>query len=316
MKLGKYRHWWRYGNIVLLPAVVTLFALAAVFYSYLLYRMVHPPVPPELTPEYHGLPYSEVRWKNRSGVSMKGWFIPGARGTPLIILCHGYESNRSEVLDLAATLKEKGAYNVLVFNLRGHDHAQPSRTSLGLYEKTDVLSTIDFALSMPDIEPKIGLWGVSVGGYAALAAATESGRVAAVAVDSVYPDVKSFIDIQTQHLLRNQNRFLCEIMSGFYAAHFLVLPTRVSEPIPLEKLNGTAVLYITGTNSPALAALTRTLYADTQTPKDILPLGKSRDKSGYEVLFGSEKRLYDERVLEFFRKTMPVGGFVNHKRKI
>lgn len=299
-----------------LPAVLTVFTLTSIFYAYLLYRMVHPPIPAELVPSYHGLPFSEVRWKNRSGLSMKGWFIPGARGAPVVILCHGYESNRSEVLDLAATLQEKGAYNVLVFNLRGHDQSQPSRTSLGLYEKEDVLSTIDFVLSMSDVEKRIGLWGVSVGGHAALAAAVADERVTAVAVDSVYPNVRSFVGLQTRHLLRSQNRFLTGLMDVYYSAHFLILPSRLSERIPLERLQNTSLLFITGTNSPDLAALTRGLYAEAHAPKDILPLVKSRDNSGYEVLFGDEKRLYDERVLEFFRKAMPVSGHGQARQKV
>jgi len=35
----------------------------------------------------------------------EGWFFPGLRGAPTIILCHGYESSRGELLTLESALQ-------------------------------------------------------------------------------------------------------------------------------------------------------------------------------------------------------------------
>ncbi len=35
----------------------------------------------------------------------EGWFFPGFRGAPTIILCHGYESSRGELLTLESALQ-------------------------------------------------------------------------------------------------------------------------------------------------------------------------------------------------------------------
>jgi hypothetical protein len=38
------------------------------------------------------------------GVSREGWFFPGLRGAPTIIVCHGYLSQRADVLTLVSAL--------------------------------------------------------------------------------------------------------------------------------------------------------------------------------------------------------------------
>src|SRR2546423_10446663 len=45
----------------------------------------------------------------------EGWFFPGLRGAPTIILCHGYESSRRGLLTLVSALQGH-QYNVFVFD--------------------------------------------------------------------------------------------------------------------------------------------------------------------------------------------------------
>src|SRR5712664_3114263 len=49
--------------------------------------------------------------------SREGWFFPGLRGAPTILLCHGYESSRGELLTLVSALQDH-QYNAFVFDLR------------------------------------------------------------------------------------------------------------------------------------------------------------------------------------------------------
>src|SRR5258708_20669800 len=49
----------------------------------------------------------------------EGWFFPGFRGAPTIILCHGYESSKGELLPLFSALQNHH-YNVFVFDFAGH----------------------------------------------------------------------------------------------------------------------------------------------------------------------------------------------------
>src|SRR5438046_5003908 len=49
----------------------------------------------------------------------EGWFFPGLRGAPTIILCHGYESSRGELLTLESALQDH-QYNVFIFDFAAH----------------------------------------------------------------------------------------------------------------------------------------------------------------------------------------------------
>ena len=59
----------------------------------------------------------------------EGWFFPGFRGAPTIILCHGYESSKNELLTLVSALQEH-QYNVFVFDFVAHC-ANPGTTAFG-----------------------------------------------------------------------------------------------------------------------------------------------------------------------------------------
>src|SRR5262249_2124472 len=45
----------------------------------------------------------------------EGWFFPGLRGAPTIVVCHGYLSQRADVLTLVSALQDH-QYNVFVFD--------------------------------------------------------------------------------------------------------------------------------------------------------------------------------------------------------
>jgi pimeloyl-ACP methyl ester carboxylesterase len=66
----------------------------------------------------------------------KGWFFPGLRGAPTIILCHGYESSRGELLTLVSALQDH-QYNVYVFDFAGHG-ANAGNTTFGYREADEV----------------------------------------------------------------------------------------------------------------------------------------------------------------------------------
>src|SRR5260370_8096446 len=53
---------------------------------------------------FHGR--SEIVGFSVAGLGKReGWFFPGLRGAPTIVLCHGYESSRGELLTLVSAYK-------------------------------------------------------------------------------------------------------------------------------------------------------------------------------------------------------------------
>src|SRR5579863_7376432 len=58
----------------------------------------------------------EVTFEVPNGLGTReGWFFPGLRGAPTIILCHGYGSSRGELLTIVSTLQDH-QFNVFVFD--------------------------------------------------------------------------------------------------------------------------------------------------------------------------------------------------------
>ena len=97
----------------------------------------------------------------------KGWFFPGLRGAPTILLCHGYQSSRGELLTLVSALQDH-QYNVFVFDFAAHG-ANAGITTFGYHEADEVRSAIDTIARRSDVDPtRFGLWGYNLGAYAAL----------------------------------------------------------------------------------------------------------------------------------------------------
>ena len=60
----------------------------------------------------------DVSFTTPNGGEHKGWLLRGLRGAPVILICHGYGTNRSDGLSLGTVLQENH-FNVYLFNFRG-----------------------------------------------------------------------------------------------------------------------------------------------------------------------------------------------------
>ena len=62
------------------------------------------------------------------GAQREGWLFPGLRGAPAIIVCHGYQSQRADVLTLVTALQDH-QFNVYLFDFAGHGTSKASPRS-------------------------------------------------------------------------------------------------------------------------------------------------------------------------------------------
>src|SRR5260221_1510904 len=114
-----------------------------------------------LDPKVLGLAYEAVAFKSSDGVELKGWWVPvdGARGT--VILVHGLNRSRIEMVRKTPFLHEHG-WNALLFDLRHHGESGGEATTFGLKEREDVRAAI--AEARRRSPAPVVLWGVSLGG--------------------------------------------------------------------------------------------------------------------------------------------------------
>ena len=86
------------------------------------------------TPAYYGIPYEDVWFSARDGMTLNGWFAAGAPGFPLILYFHGNGGNLSDCAEYLKLLHDLG-FPVCVFDYRGYgqSHGETLREN-DLYE--------------------------------------------------------------------------------------------------------------------------------------------------------------------------------------
>src|SRR5262245_10439204 len=280
---------------VFIPAVLVMVVGVAILEGYVTFRMTRPPhtqlygSPKDFQEILQKPMWFDEKWRNADGTSTVGWFLSRGKPGPAVILSHGYGTNRSQLLTLSFELWKAG-YHVLLYDLRGHGESPVNRSGLGTYEKEDLISAIGFIKGIKDdsgqpiVDGRVGLYGIEIGGYVSLLAATQSPLVKAVAVDSVYPDFAHYINYRLKSFVGNGNAMsrladadLTNQLTGLSMHLYLMRRDDDSSAATSTRtVSGRRVLYIVGKDSGALGPMTRELYAGTQDQKELAEVEKTR----------------------------------------
>jgi len=176
---------------IILFAFVSI-ALISGFLLYQILRTAHPTATVDLT-VMMGHP-TTMSFPLADGTTRDGWFFPGRRGAPTVVLCHGYLSQRGDVLTLVTALQDS-QFNVFLFDFSGHG-TSPGITTLGYRERQELKSAVQTLSTRDDVDPQhFGLWGVDLGGYVALEEASSDPRISALIVDDAYSDPREMVQI-------------------------------------------------------------------------------------------------------------------------
>ncbi len=128
------------------------------------------------------------------GVGIAGWYVPAASGagpsSTTVILVHGWDANKSEVLKYAVPLHAR--FNVVAFDLRNGGRSGRSDTTFGLREKLDLEAIIDW-LERTKHPTHIAVMGNSMGGGTAALAAAGDPRIQALILDSTHAYVANIL---------------------------------------------------------------------------------------------------------------------------
>jgi hypothetical protein len=134
------------------------------------------------TPADLGLEYRDVSFRTPDGVALSGWYLPSTNGAAVALL-HGAGSTRSAVLDHAAFLSRHG-YGALLFDSRGFGDSGGVGMTGGWWGDLDIAGATGFLARQPDVDPdRIGIFGLSMGGEEAIAAAAADRGVRAVVAE-------------------------------------------------------------------------------------------------------------------------------------
>lgn len=292
------------GRIVrgLLILAVVVVAIIGGFAGFLTYRVIATRNDTEnLTPLSFLLnSYENLSFTDKAGSEHEGWLLVGLKGAPVIILCHGYNSNRSELLSLGTVLRENH-FNVYLFNFQGSKGKQ-GYSNLGVRQAEDLLAAIATVTQRTGINPhRVGLFGTTTGAYAALAAAQSSPLVKAIVVDAVYEHPDEMFLTQIDRLLGGSSSLFQGVAkTEFHLFNLGMKPPALREG--LTKLQEMPKLFISGRDTPSLAATTEELYNLAPQPKQMLVLEHAQSA----LASGAEKKEYETQVLMFFLQNLPL----------
>jgi pimeloyl-ACP methyl ester carboxylesterase len=282
---------------IVFPAAAILLVGTAVILSVLVYKTTHPGVVPEsVNPSHYLLPSLDVAIPAAEGSEIPGWWIPGLKSAPGIILAPGYGMSRSDALSLAAALHEDG-FNLLIYEQRGSGDPPRDASALGLYEAGDMVDAIEFMGSRPESDPtRLGIWGVDVGALAALKAAAAFNQVRAIAADSPFESVKDFLDYRIAEDFGLENRALQFGCYQIFRLFHIAATLSADESIPVQALSSRMILFIKGENRKALGYLTTAIYDKIQPQKEMISFKTAR----VHLMSGEDLRAYDRQVADFF----------------
>ncbi|MFW5714233.1 MAG: alpha/beta hydrolase [Brevefilum sp.] len=150
------------------------------------------------TPGTYGLEYETIQFPSRlDGFLLTGWYIPNRKARRAMILVHGRDASKQNAIsgklpELASDLYQAGMA-VLMLDLRGHGGSEGKRYTWGVFERRDVLGAVDYLYAEGFLPGKIAVLGISLGGAAAVGAASEEPGIGALVLDSTFADLEALV---------------------------------------------------------------------------------------------------------------------------
>lgn len=304
---------------MLLPIILVV-GLATVGVSlWLANWLAKPPVRPYLvTPEKfshlseRGVKVTDETWTNKDGTQARGWLLRGTANAPAVVLLHRYGADRSWLLNLGVKLNEATNFTILWPDIRGHgENPSLKWTTFGTREADDTTAAIDYLDTLKTAQgqrlvgDQIGIYGVELGGYAALIAAASDTGVRSLALDSVPAMPDQLVDMVVKERTGFDNGLFHVLARGGMRLYFMKQYHNRASCSAASVLNDRNVLLLAG-GGPGL------LHDSTDALARCFPASSRVDVDNELLITGfnlpsatsQQSEAYDRRVIEFFDKSL------------
>ncbi len=174
-------------------AIVILLLLAAAFIWLIGVKSQQPKRLPNDGQPGAGSSFERRDFAFESGGSrLEGWLLlpaPDREGDaakpPLVIIAHGWGSNRARVLRYTERLIRQG-YAVMMYDARSHGDSESIKAPSAFMFRDDIIAAVAYSRKLEDIDStRIALLGHSMGGFGALLALAQGLKVNAIVTDSM-----------------------------------------------------------------------------------------------------------------------------------
>ena len=302
----------------LVPILLIVVVAAAIALGSIVYGITRPPrqsylVTAQSFSQISGsaLKVTDEDWQNRDGTMARGWLLRGAEGAPAVVLLHRYGGDRSWLFNLGIKINETTNFTILWPDLRGHGLNPPvSYSGLGTIEGDDLVGAVDFLRTVkgynqkPLVGESVGAYGVELGAYAALSAASHDARLKVLVLDSIPSNPDDLVNASVIGDVGVNNPVLLALARMAIRIYFLGRYESKSSCELAKKLQIQRVLLLAGADNN-LRDSTVSLEKCFPNPEHLetkldLPLTGFTSSSAT----GEQGEGYDRPVIDFFNKSL------------
>ena len=255
---------------------------------------------------------TDETWTNRDGRPARGWVLKGAEGAPAVVLLHRYGGDRSWLFNLGVKINETTGFTILWPELRGHgENPLISWTSFGAREGDDLLAAIEYLQTLKSESQKklvgesFGVYGVELGAYAALKAASQDSRIKVLALDSIVSSPDELVNTAVSACVGIDNGLVHSLSRMAMKIYMLGRYDGTPGCDLAKSVRDQRVLLLSGAEAGRLKDSTGALQSCFANPANVearidLPL------SGFSLpsATGEQGEAYDRVVIEFFDRNL------------
>ncbi len=170
-------------------SVIILVIVAMIIKIYKALNWEQPPL--RVFPKDLNFQSENITFQTQDGITLKGWFIPCANSEKTLILMHGFEMDKSQILPQTINLAKK--YNLFYFDFRGMGESS-GKSAQGLREFLDGEAALKYLReNKPGQSKQIALYGISLGAYVATYLAAKHNDIKTVILESCFYSYKRVV---------------------------------------------------------------------------------------------------------------------------
>jgi len=241
---------------------------------------------------------SIVTFASGSGALIQGWLSQGKAGQGVVMLLHGLERDRREMVPRAKFLLARG-YSVLLFDFQAHGESKGAHVSFGDLESRDVTAALQYLHHKLPNE-KVGVLGVSLGADA-FVLADDRAPVAAVVLEQMYPTIERAVEMRTRAHIGPLAPLFAPLLMVEMQSRLKIPQNRLR---PLDRMGkiGAPVMITDGTGDNYVPIEdARDLFAAASQPKELWAVEGAKHVDLYDFA----KTEYEHRVGDFLGRYLP-----------
>lgn len=255
---------------------------------------------------------TDETWTNQDGRRSRGWLLKGAEGAPAVVLLHRYGGDRSWLFNLGVKINETTNFTILWPDLRGHGETPLVKwTSLGASEGNDVLAALQLLRGLKSENQKklvgdvFGVYGVELGAYTAVKAASRDHQIKVLVLDSVSRSPEELLNSAVSNCIGLDNGLVQYFSLTAMKAYLLGGFDNTASCDFARSVRDARVLLLSGSDAGQLKEATTSLQNCFPVPNNVetrtdLPL------SGFSLpsATGEQGEAYDRVVIDFFDRNL------------